>query len=300
MLTPSELIRIKKHNQIKIVVPKSLRQKILKECHDSPPVGHVGMRSTLEHVDSQFHWHGLRGDVTSYVKSCPTCQQMKSDNKAKAGLPQPLEIPTRKWAQVTTNLVTGLPESDGYTAIAIFVDRYTKMVHFAPCRKEVTAMEYARLLVDHVFHLHGLPVVIISDRDPRFTSKFWKGLFELLGTDLRFSAVFHPQTDGQSKRAIQTLENFLRPYVERNPQNWVKQLPLAEFATNNAVNMATRYSPFFLNPGNHPILPATLLQGHATSRVEAVQLMVEQMKTALEEAQAKPCPRAMPHLVLGK
>ena len=71
-------------------------------------------------------------------------------------------------------------------------------------------MEYAKLFVDHVFHLHGLPEVIISDRDPRFTSKFWKGLFDLLGTDLRFSTAFHPQTDGQSERAIQTLENFLQ------------------------------------------------------------------------------------------
>ena len=110
-------------------------------------------------------------------------------------------------------------------------------------------MEYAKLFVDHVFRLHGLPEVIISDRDPRFTSKFWKGLFDLLGTDLRFSTAFHPQTDGQSERAIQTLENFLRPYVERDPQNWVKQLPLAEFAANNAVNVATGYSPFFLNFG---------------------------------------------------
>ena len=81
-------------------------------------------------------------------------------------------------------------------------------------------------------------------------------------------------------------KNLLRPYVERGPQHWVKQLPLAEFAANNAVNVATGYSPFFLNSGDHPILPATLLQGHGTSRVEAVQLMVERMKTALEEAQA--------------
>ena len=147
-------------------------------------------------------------------------------------------------------------------------------------------MEYAKLFVDHVFRLHGLPEVIISDRDPWFTSKFQKGLFDLLGTDLRFSTAFHPQTDSQSERAIQVLENFLRPYVERDPQNWVKQLPLAEFAANNVVNVAKGYSPFFLNSGDHPILPTSILQGHGTSRVEAVQSMVERMKTTLEEAQA--------------
>ena len=88
------------------------------------------------------------------------------------------------------------------------------MVHFAPCRKEVTAEEYARLFVDTVFRYHGMPEVIISDRDPRFTSKFWTQLFKLLGTDLRFSTVFHPQTDGQSEVIIQVVENYLRPYVE--------------------------------------------------------------------------------------
>ena len=162
----------------------------------------------------------MRGDVTSYVKTCPTCQQMKSDNRAKAGLLQPLPVPTRKWEQVTTDLVTDLPESGGYTAIAVFVDRLTKMVHFAPCTKEVTAPQYAKLFVDHVFRLHGLPEVLISDRDPRFTSRFWRSLFDLLGTEIRMSTAFHPQTDGQSERMIQTLENFLRPYVERHPAAW--------------------------------------------------------------------------------
>ena len=97
---------------------------------------------------------------------------MKSDNRAKAGLLQPLEIPTKKWVHVTTDLVTDLPESDGYTATAVSVDKLTKMVHFAPCQKEADAMEYARIFVDTVFRLHGLPEVIISDRDPHFIGKF--------------------------------------------------------------------------------------------------------------------------------
>ena len=167
----------------------------------------------MELIDIRFHWRGLQGDVISYVKTCPICQVMKSVNRAKAGLLQLLPIPTRKWAQVTTDLVTDLPVSHGFTAIAVFVDRLTKMVHFAACTKEVSAPEYARLFVDHVFRLHGLPEVIISDRDPRFTNKFWKHLFALLGTDLQFGTAYHPQTDGQSERMIQTLENFLRPYV---------------------------------------------------------------------------------------
>ena len=175
-LTPIGLLMKKAGSVEKIVVPTTLKQEVLCECHDLPAVGHVGIRRTMELVDRQFHWHGMRGDVTSYVKTCPTCQQKKSDNRAKAGLLQPLPVPTRKWEQVTTDLVTDLPESGGYTAIAVFVDRLTKMVHFAPCTKEVTAPQYVKLFVDHVFRLHGLPEVLISDRDPRFTSRFWKSL----------------------------------------------------------------------------------------------------------------------------
>ena len=109
---------------------------------------------------------------------------MKSDSRAKAGLLQPLEIPSRKWAHVATDLVTDLPESGGFMAIAVFVDKLTKMVHFSRTSKEVTAMEYAQIFVDTVFRLHGLPEVIISDRDPWFTGKFWRALFDLLGMDL--------------------------------------------------------------------------------------------------------------------
>ena len=116
-------------------------------------------------------------DIENYVKSCPVCQVMKSDHRKKVGPLQPIPIPTRKWEQITTDLVTDLPPSAGYTAIAVFVDRLTKMVHFAPCTKEISADQYAQLFVDNVFRLHGTPEVIISDRDPRFTSRFWTQFF---------------------------------------------------------------------------------------------------------------------------
>ena len=113
---------IQKQGLQKILVPKSLRRYVLKECHDVPSIGHVGMCKTLNLVDRQFHWNGLHSDVISYVRTCPTCQEIKSDNRAKASLLQPLEILDRKWAQVTIDLVTDLPESGGYTTIAVFVD----------------------------------------------------------------------------------------------------------------------------------------------------------------------------------
>lgn len=115
---------------------------------------------------------------------------------------------------MTTNLITDLLESNGFTAIVVFVDWMSKMVHFVHCTKEVTAPEYARIFADTVFRLHSLLEVIIADQDPRFTSKFSTSLLDLLGTNLWFSIAFHLQTYGQSERMIQTLENFLRPYVE--------------------------------------------------------------------------------------
>ena len=130
------------------------------------------MRKTLELLDRQIHWRGIQGDTIQYVKTCPTCQMMKSDNRAKAGVLYPLEIPSRKWAHVTIDLVTDLPKSNGFTTIIIFVEKLTKMVHLARCKKEVTAMEYALIFVDNIFRLHDPPEVIISDRDPRFTGKF--------------------------------------------------------------------------------------------------------------------------------
>ena len=283
-MTSQGLLFTQKDDQRKLVVPTSLRQRILRECHDIPSVGHVGIRRTVELLDRMYHWKGMRADATSYVRTCPVCQMVKSDNRKVAGPLQPIPPPERKWSQVTTDLVTDLPDSEGYTAVAVFVDRLTKMVHFAPCTKEVTASDYARLFVDTVFRHHGLPDVIISDRDPRFTSKFWTTLFELLGTDLRFSTAFHPQTDGQSEVTIRTLENFLRPYVERNPHTWVKQLALAEFAANNTVNASTGYTPFFLEAGQDPTVPMSLLGPQVQTKNQAVNDMVDRMKEALESA----------------
>ena len=122
---------------------------------------------------------------------------MKSDHRKKAGFLQPIPLPERKWQQITADLVTDLPESEGMTAIAVFVDRLTKMVHFTPCKKDIIAQQYARLFIDYVFKIHRLLEVIIFDRDPRFLSKFWDELFTHLGTDLRFSKAFYPQIYGQ-------------------------------------------------------------------------------------------------------
>ena len=270
----------------RLVVPETLRGDVLSEAHDPPTVGHVGVDRMMEQLSRKFWWKGMRGDVQSYIRTCPTCQVMKSDHQKVKGLLQPLEIPTRKWQQITTDLVTDLPESQGYTAVAVFVDRLTKYVKFVPCTKDVTAEQYARFFMDHVFRHFGLPEVIVSDRDPRFTSHFWTELFRLLQTKLRMSTAYHPQSDGQSEVSIRTLENFLRPYVEDNPSGWAQLLPMIEFAANNAKNASTGYTPFFLLHGQHPDVAGFQSLRPSATKVQSVTEMCEHMQAHLDRASA--------------
>jgi hypothetical protein len=269
----------------RIVVPSSQRQRILEEHHDVPTAGHLGVERTLEMLQRLYWWKGIRQSVKEYVKTCPKCQMFKTENQAPKGLRQAIPVPTAKWEQITTDLVTDLPESHGFTAVAVFIDRLTKFVIFVPCRKELDAVGYARLFFDNVFRQSGLPRAIISDRDPRFLSRFWQELFRLLGTQLRMSTAYHPETDGQSEVSIRTLENFLRPYVEQHPEEWSTYLPLAEFAVRNAINVSTGYSPFYLMYGQHVEAPVGLLKKKSVdTQVESVDVMVRRMQQILSSA----------------
>ena len=131
-VTPQGLLCQVKDDRRKLMVPVSLRQRVMKSCHDDPVAGHVGIHRTTELVTRNYCWRTLVKDVRAYVRSCPECQGMKSDHRKQAGLLQPIPVPTRKWEQITTDLVTDLPPSNEYTAIAVFVDRLSKMVYFGP------------------------------------------------------------------------------------------------------------------------------------------------------------------------
>ena len=136
-----------------MMVPHELHQKILVENHDVPTVGHVGINRTVDRIKRNYWWRGIWGDVVVYVRLCPVCQCMKSDNWKKAGEMQPIPLLERARRQITTDLVMDSPESEGKTTNVVFVDRLTKMTHMVPCTKEVTEPQYARLFVDNVFRL---------------------------------------------------------------------------------------------------------------------------------------------------
>ena len=176
-ISPQGILYHVEGDQWLMVVPKVLQQKIIWENHDVPAIGNMGLNKTVDNIKSAFLGRGLWSTVGEYVRFCPVCQLVKSDHRKKVGALQPIPLLEWKWQQITIDLVIDLPEFEGKAAIAVFVDRLSKMVHFASCTKEILAEKYAQLFIDHVFKHHGLPKVIISDRDPRFTSRFWKEWF---------------------------------------------------------------------------------------------------------------------------
>ena len=156
----------------------------------------------------------MKNDVAEFVAHCLTCQQVKIEHQRPGGLLQSLKIPQPKWEVVTMDFVTGLPKSPkDNTAIWVVLDKLTKTAHFIPYKSGMTLEGMARLYVQEIMRLHGVPRKIISDRDSRLTSHFWQSFQKTLGSEMGYSTVFHPQTDGQSERTIQTLEDMLRACV---------------------------------------------------------------------------------------
>ena len=157
------------------------------------------------------------------------------------------------------DLVTDLPRCCGFDSVFVVVDRLTKFMVLAQCNKTVTAPQLAQLFVDTVFRRFGMPLSIVSDRDPRFTGNFWKSLMSLLGTDLNMSSAYHPQSDGQTERANMTFEDMLRGFVGHTYIDWCQLLSIIEFAYNNSLQASSLYTPFYLNLGRHPRTPLSLL-----------------------------------------
>ena len=270
-----------------IVVPdyKGIRTDILYEVHSSKYAGHVGISKTRLAMATKYWWPKWGRDVDQYVKRCDACARNKVPTDKPGGLLQPLPIPESPWEEVSMDFITQLPPTKmGHDAILVFVDRFTKMVHFAPTNTDVSAIETARLFTEHVFRLHGQPKSIVSDRDTRFTSTFWRSLMENLGTQLKLSTAFHPQTDGQTERVNRTLEQMLRMFISPAQDNWHELLPILEFACNNAVHSSTGQTPFFLNYGRHPSTP--LDRGFGRDHVPAAKDYTVAMQEAQRDARA--------------
>ena len=177
----------------------------------------------------------MKRDVLEFVTKCLVCQRVKAKHQVPSGLLQPIRIPEWKWDRITMDFVVGLPLTGRrHDSIWVIVDRLTKSAHFLPVRTDYSLDKLAELFIKEIVRLHGIHVSIISDRDPRFTSRFWKKIQEALGTRLNFSTTFHPQTDGQSERVIQILKDMLRSCVIDLEGSWDRHIALVEFLYNNS------------------------------------------------------------------
>lgn len=206
--------------------------------------GHSGAPVTYSRIKRLFFWPGMKAAVWAFVQSCSVCLQAKPERIHYPGLLQPLPVPVVSWKIITMDFIEGLPLSGNANAILVVVDKFLKFAHFIPLKHPFTAAVVAKLFMDTIFHLHGLPKSIISDRDQIFTSKFWQLLFRSAGTMLRLSSSYHPQNDGQTERVNQCLETYLRCFVYACPSQWSKWLSLAEFWYNSSPHLALGCSLF--------------------------------------------------------
>ncbi|KAL2236238.1 UNVERIFIED_CONTAM: Transposon Ty3-I Gag-Pol polyprotein, partial [Sesamum indicum] len=234
-------------NGKRICVPnvEELRMEIMHKAHYAPYAMHPSSTKMYRDLRPYYWWPIMKKNVAEFVAKCLTCQQVKAEHQAPAGKLHPLTIPEWKWEKITLDFVIGLPRTfRRHDAIWVIVDRLTKSVHFLPIRQNDSLDKLAELYVSEIVRLHGIPTSIVSDRDPRFTSHSWGSLQTALGTELHFSTAFHPQTDGQSERTIQTLEDMMRACVIEFKGNWDDHLPLMEFAYNNNLHYSIGMAPY--------------------------------------------------------
>ena len=271
-----------------MVIPDDIdtRNFVITELHNIPYSLHLGLQRTLQKVRKHFFWKGMTGTVREFVETCPVCQVEKSDHTLNRGKLQPTNIPERKWTEVSLDFVTDLPVTKGKKdSILTVIDKATRMVHLLPCKKSISAAETAKLFWDNVVKLHGVPKILYSDRGTQFTSTFWKTLWDLTGTQLRYSTAYHPQTQGVVERMNAVVGQLLRCTIHENKGgNWEILLPTVELTINSLPNSSTGYSPFYLNYGYHPTVPIELLKGDEETKLEAVDSFVSRVQNVWNHA----------------
>jgi hypothetical protein len=272
-----------------IFVPEKCVDTVIRLGHDSPFAGHFGLRKTLALVKRNYWWPSMKESIKTYLDGCPVCQRSKSLTTKPQGLLQPLPIPERRWSSISMDFITCLPKTvNNKDSILVFVDRFSKMVHFLPVEESIDARGFARCFIDGVVKLHGFPKEIICDRDPKFRAAFTQTFMEMCGVELKMSTSFHPQTDGQTERTNRTLEQYLRCFIDVDMLDWEEWLPLAEFSMNNAWQETIQCTPFEMNFGQHPRTPLDLnpdiagADGGSTGHLRSREPKAERLKAKID------------------
>ncbi|GJR94256.1 reverse transcriptase domain-containing protein [Tanacetum coccineum] len=192
----------------------------MNEAHATRYSVHLGADKTYYDIRGLYWWPKMKKDISTYVSKCLTCSKVKAEHQKPLGLLQQQEIPEWKWENITMDFINKLPRTN------YKIERLVK------------------LYINEIIARHGVPVSIISDHDSYFTSRFWQSLQKALGTRLDLSTAYHPETDGQSERTIQTLEDMLRACAIDFGGNWDTHLPLVEFSYNNSYHTSVKCAPF--------------------------------------------------------
>ena len=275
------LVLYKKRNYI----PNSnkLKLTVTRRYHDTRVARHFGRHKTMERMTRTYYWPDMDQWVRNYVRTCDACQLNKTARHKKYGPLKPLEIPYRPWEHISMDFITELPSVSGYDQIWVIVDRFSKMAHFVPLKSR-TAPTLAKAFVIEIWRLHGLPLGVVSDRDTVFTSKLWTEVMRFLDVSQDMSTAYHPQTDGQTERVNQVLEQYLRTFWAWDQKDWLELLPYAEFCYNNTVHSATKVTPFYANFGYHPIdnYPAEVVESNVPAAKEYVENLAKLRKDMRE------------------
>ncbi len=247
--------------------------------------GHEGVERTLHRLRADFAVPNAKQAVQDFVRACAVCQRNKVEHLHPAGLLQPLPVPTQVWEDISMDFVEGLPRVNGKSVILTVVDRLSKYAHFLPLGHPYTATSVAQVFFNEVVRLHGIPLSIVSDRDPVFTSAFWTELFRLAGVKLAMSSAFHPQTDGQSEAANRVIGMYLRCLTGDRPRHWLRWLPWAEYCFNTTFQSSLRTTPFQVVYGRPP--PALRAYDRCSTRVPAVDQALTERDMFLNEVRER-------------
>lgn len=277
-----------RHGDHGVLVPNAsgLRESIMAEAHEVPMAGHAGVAKSISRLVPLYYWPGLTRDVAKYVSTCLPCQRNKGSTQKPHGLLKPIPI-TKKGEMLTLDFIGPVPRSrHQMNYILVMVDKMTKRVYYEPCRSTITARQTAQIVFRRVVREQGLPSVIVSDRDSRFTSNLWHELWSACGTKLSLSTAYHQQTDGQSERQVRTLEEGLRAFVNAAGTDWDGRLPHVEFAHNTAVHASTGFAPLQLHAGVLARTPMSIGVADGLAAPSSARKMVEQMSADITAAQS--------------
>ena len=268
----------------RIYVPAddTLRSQVISLFHDNWESGHFGALETAELLFRDFYWAAMDARVRKYVAGCVLCHRIKAPGHARHGQNILLQLRSRPWEGVKMDFVTDLPESTAskYTGILVIVDRLTKMATYLPYRKDIDSPELARMFFEHVICKRGVPDNIVTDRGKEFTSRFWNRVCSHLSINYRLSTAFHPQTNGQTERLNQTMQQYLGAFCNYEQDNWVELLLLAEFAYNNSIHHSTCMTPFWANYHYYPSMQCKPPKVTSNLRIE---IRADAMAAGLEE-----------------